>query len=58
MFPAWVYFAIAVLIAGVAFGLAQFAEGLGAMFVIGTTTMWAAFSAYRAGKNHHRCSRH
>ncbi len=47
MFPMWVYFAVAFAIAGIAFVIAQFGEGLGTMFVIGATTMWAAFSAYR-----------
>lgn len=58
MFPMWVYLAVALAIAGIAFVLAQFAEGLGAMFVIGAATMWTAFSAYRAGKRHHRCNRY
>jgi len=50
MFPMWVYLAIAFVIAGIAFALAQFAEGLGVMFVIGATTMWAAFSAYHGAR--------
>jgi hypothetical protein len=50
MFPMWVYLAVALAIAAGAFALAQFTEGLGVMFVLGATTLWAAFSVYHAGK--------
>jgi hypothetical protein len=50
MFPMWVYPAVALAIAGMAFAIAQFAEGVGTMFVIGATTMWAAFSAYHGAR--------
>lgn len=50
MFPMWVYLAVALAIAGVAFAMAQFAEGLGTMFVIGATTMWAAFCAHHGAR--------
>lgn len=50
MFPMWVYVAVALAIAGIAFAIAQFAEGLGTMFVIAATTLWAAFSAYRGAR--------
>lgn len=55
MFPMGVYLAVALAIGGGAFALAQFTEGLGVMFVIGATTMWIAFSAYRAAKRRPRC---
>jgi len=50
MFPIWVYFTVAFAIASIAFAIAQFADGLGTMFVIGATTMWAAFSAYHGAR--------
>lgn len=50
MFPMWVYLAVALAIAGIAFALAQFAQGLGVMFVIAATTLWGAFSAYHGAK--------
>ncbi len=50
MFPMWVYLAVALAIAAIAFAIAQFADGLGTMFVIGATTIWAAFSAYHGAR--------
>ncbi len=50
MFPMWVYLAVALAIAGIAFAIAQVAQGLGTLFVIGATTLWAAFSAYHGAR--------
>ena len=47
MFPIWVYFAVAVAIAIVAFGIGQLVPGLGVAFVALASTMWTAFAVYR-----------
>lgn len=54
MFPLWVYAAVALAIAILAFALAQWVPGLGAMFAAGATTMWAAYSAHRGAKTRQR----
>ncbi len=46
-FPIWVYLAVALAIACVAFALGQVKQGLGVPFVILATTLWAAFSVNR-----------
>lgn len=51
MFPMWMYVAVALAIAAIAFTLAQFVPGLGAMFVAGASTMWVAYSAHRAARS-------
>lgn len=54
MFPLWVYAAVALAIAFVAFAVAQWTPGLGAIFVAGATTMWVAYSAYRGARARQR----
>ena len=51
--PIWVYFAVAALIAGLAFTIGQFARGMGVPFVAITSTMWVAlsFSYQRKARN-------
>lgn len=48
--PMWVYVAVALLIATVAFGLGQVAPGMGVMFVAGASGLWTAWSAQRAAR--------
>jgi hypothetical protein len=55
MFPIWVYFAVAVAIALVAFGIGQLAPGMGAVFVALASTMWTAFAVYRGRKSARNC---
>jgi hypothetical protein len=47
MFPTWVYFVVAAVIALVAFAIGQFYPGMGAAFAGLTSTAWVAYSAYR-----------
>jgi len=47
MFPTWVYIAVALAIALVAFGIAQLAPGLGIWFAIPASLMWTAWSVKR-----------
>jgi hypothetical protein len=54
MFPLWVYAAVALTIAIVAFALAQWVPGLGAIFVAGASTSWVAYSAYRGARARQR----
>jgi len=44
MFPLRVYLAVAAAIAFAAFGMAQIAPGLGAVFAALTSTLWTAYS--------------
>ena len=46
----WVYVAVALAIALIAFGLSQTKEGLGVPFVILATTLWTAWSVSRQRK--------
>ncbi len=50
IFPVWVYFAVAVLIALAAFGIAQVAEGMGMPFILIATFAWMTFSISRQRK--------
>lgn len=50
MFPMWIPVVVAPVLAGLAFALAQCLPGLGAMFVAGPTTTWAAYAAQRAAR--------
>lgn len=55
MFPIWAYFAVALAIALIAFGIAQMAPGLGTPFVIFTSISWAAYSANRRHRINRKC---
>jgi hypothetical protein len=50
LLPLWVYLAVALAIALVAFGLAQLHPGAGMPFVIVATTVWTAYVASRRWK--------
>lgn len=50
MFPMWVYFGMAALIAATAFAIGQLAPGMGVPFVVLATTLWAAFAVSRQRK--------
>lgn len=47
MFPIWVYFAVALVIALIAFGIGQLVPGLGVAFVALSSTMWTAYAVHR-----------
>ena len=47
MLPAWIYGAVALLIALVAFGIGQFIPGTGIVFVALASTIWTAYSVSR-----------
>lgn len=51
MLPIWLYVAVALIIAFVAFGIAQLAPGYGVVFVAIASTMWTAFSFNRLRRN-------
>lgn len=55
MFPIWVYFAVAFVIALIAFGLGQIVPGLGVPFIALTSTAWAAYSANRYRRTNPKC---
>jgi hypothetical protein len=46
-YPFWMFGLVALLIAATAFGIAQFAPGMGAPFVVLASTLWVAFVAAR-----------
>ena len=48
MFPIWVYFAVALAIALIAFAIGQMVPGLGVSVVALASTMWTAYSVNRA----------
>ena len=48
MFPIWVYFAVALAIALIAFAIGQMVPGLGVPFMALASTMWTAYSVSRA----------
>ena len=50
VFPIWVYFAVAALIALSAFGIAQIEQGMGMPFVLIATFAWMTFSISRQRK--------
>ncbi|MEG3087208.1 hypothetical protein [Sphingomonas sp. PB4P5] len=47
MFPLWIYAAVALVIALLAFAIAQVAPGAGAVFVAGASTLWTAYAVSR-----------
>lgn len=47
MLPVWVYGAVALAIAAIAFGIGQVFPGMGVAFVALATTMWTAYSVSR-----------
>lgn len=51
MFPIWVYFAVALAIAVIAFGIGQLVPGVGVAFVAFATTMWTAIAVNRGRKS-------
>ena len=52
MFPVWLYFAVALAIAAIAFGLGQLVPGLGVPFVALASTVWTAFVVYHQRRFH------
>lgn len=49
------YLAFALAIALIAFGIAQVAPGMGALFVVLASTIWTAFSVARQRRHANRC---
>ncbi|MDO6412924.1 hypothetical protein Q4F19_00870 [Sphingomonas sp. BIUV-7] len=47
VFPMWVFLAVALAIAVVAFGLGQISRGAGVPLVAAATTLWVAYVAQR-----------
>jgi len=47
MLPTWIYGAVALSIALVAFGIGQFIPGMGIVFVALASTIWTAYSVSR-----------
>jgi len=50
MFPIWIYAAMAVLIASVAFLVGQWQPGLGVAVAAGGSTLWTAYAVYRGAR--------
>jgi hypothetical protein len=55
MFPIWVYFAVAIAIAIIAFGVGQLVPGFGVAFVALASTMWTAYAVFRGRKSSGNC---
>jgi hypothetical protein len=47
MFPVWMYFVVAAVVALAAFAIGQFYPGMGAAFAGLASTGWVAYVAYR-----------
>ena len=54
MFPKWIYFVVAALIACVAFVVGQLFPGMGVPFVALISTTWVAYSVFLQRKLHYR----
>ncbi|WP_420140711.1 hypothetical protein [Sphingomonas sp.] len=50
-FPMWLFFVVPMLIAVVAFGIAQLSTGAGMIFTIGACAVWMAANIVRARRN-------